>query len=118
MKASLKWLKEFVDFSLSAGKLSHLLTMAGLEIEESEEVDGDTIFEVAITPNRPDCLSIRGIAREISANLELPLKERPVSVKTGKGTPPDIVIEDSDLCPRYASRLIYGVKPGPSPERT
>ncbi len=116
MKASIKWLKEYVDFSLSAAELSHLLTMAGLEVEGTEEVGDDIILEIAVTPNRPDCLSIRGIAREISANLGLPLKKIPISIKTEGGDGPDIQIEDRELCTRYASRIIYGVKPGPSPE--
>lgn len=116
MKASIKWLKEYVDFSLSAKELSHLLTMAGLEVEGAEEIGDDTILEVAVTPNRPDCLSIRGIAREISANLGIPLKKSPVSIKMEEGDGPEIAIEDQELCTRYASRIIYGVKPGPSPE--
>lgn len=116
MKASIKWLKEHVDFSLSVKELSHLLTMAGLEIEGTEEIGDDTILEVAVTPNRPDCLSITGIAREISANLGIPLKKVPVSIKLEEGEGPEIEIEDQELCTRYASRIIYGVKPGPSPE--
>jgi phenylalanyl-tRNA synthetase beta chain len=116
MKASIKWLKEYVDFSLSAKELSHLLTMAGLEVEGAEEIGDDTILEVAVTPNRPDCLSIRGIAREISANLGIPLKKSPVSIKMEEGEGPEIAIEEQELCTRYASRIIYGVKPGPSPE--
>lgn len=116
MKASIKWLKEYVDFSLSAKALSHLLTMAGLEVEGAEEIGDDTILEVAVTPNRPDCLSIKGIAREISANLGMPLKKAPASIKTEEGEGPEISIEDQELCTRYASRIIYGVKPGTSPE--
>lgn len=116
MKASIKWLKEQVDYSLSVKELSHLLTMAGLEVEGAEETGDDTILEVAVTPNRPDCLSIRGIAREISANLEIPLKKVPLSIGMEEGEGPEITIDDKELCTRYASRIIYGVKPGPSPE--
>lgn len=116
MKASIKWLKEYVDFSLSLKELSHLLTMAGLEVEGAEEKGNDTILEVAVTPNRPDCLSIRGIAREISANLGTPLKKVPAPIGIKEGEGPEIAIEDQELCTRYASRIIYGVKPGPSPE--
>src|SRR4030065_1290702 len=115
MKASIKWLKEYVDFSLSTKELSHLLTMTGLEVEGAEEIGDDTILEVAVTPNRPDCLSIRGIAREISANLGIPLKKVPLSIRMEEGGGPEIAIEDQELCTRYASRIIYGVKPGPSP---
>ncbi|MEW6713901.1 MAG: phenylalanine--tRNA ligase subunit beta [Nitrospirota bacterium] len=116
MKASIKWLKEYVDFSLSAKELSHLLTMAGLEVEGTEEIGDDAILEIGVTPNRPDCLSIRGIAREISANLGIPLKKTPASIKKEEGDGPEIAIEEPELCTRYASRIICGVKPAPSPE--
>ena len=116
MKASIKWLMEHVDFSLSAKELSHLLTMAGLEVEGAEEIGDDTILEIAVTPNRPDCLSIRGIAREISANLGIPLKKVPRSISMEEGEGPEIAIEEQEICTRYASRIIYGVEPGPSPE--
>ena len=43
------------------------LTMAGLEVEAVEYIAGDTVLEIEITPNRPDCLSILGLAREIGA---------------------------------------------------
>jgi phenylalanyl-tRNA synthetase beta chain len=116
MKASIKWLKEHVDFSLSVKELSHLLTMAGLEVEGCEEAGDDAVLEINITPNRPDCLSIRGIAREISANTGSPLKKVSMSDGAEEGNGPDILIEDEGLCKRYASRIIYGVQPGHSPE--
>lgn len=116
MKASINWLREFVDFSLSPKELSELLTMAGLEVEGFEEFEDDVILDIGITPNRPDCLSIRGIAREIASILELPLKDINTRVTEEEGEGPSIEIEDTDLCSRYASRVIYGVRTGPSPE--
>ena len=74
MRVSLEWLKEFVDFNVSPKDLSMKLTMAGLEVESIEDIDGDIVFEINITPNRPDCLSILGIAREVAAIMSLPLK--------------------------------------------
>ncbi|OGR29764.1 MAG: phenylalanine--tRNA ligase subunit beta [Desulfuromonadales bacterium GWC2_61_20] len=78
----------------------------------------DARYELGLTPNRPDCLSVVGVAREVSAmsgcQLRLP---RPVVDEAG----PDIaslaavVIEEPELCPRYAARLICGVTIGPSP---
>jgi|Deesub1362A_J573_1020465.scaffolds.fasta_scaffold00253_37 phenylalanyl-tRNA synthetase beta chain len=116
MKVSIEWLQEFVDFKLSPQELSHLLTMAGLEVEASETVDGDTILDVSITPNRADCLSVLGIAREISANLGVPIRQPLISVKEDETTSPDIEIIDTEICHRYASRIIYGVRVGQSPE--
>jgi phenylalanyl-tRNA synthetase beta chain len=116
MKASYNWLKEFVEFSLPPKDLAHTLTMAGFEVEAIEEYEDDVIFDIGITPNRPDCLSIRGIAREISAILEIPLKGISVKIDNDKTAGPDVTIENKKLCFRYSSRVISGVKSGPSPE--
>jgi phenylalanyl-tRNA synthetase beta chain len=116
MKASYNWLKEFVEFNLAPKDLAHTLTMAGFEVEAIEKYEDDVIFDIGITPNRPDCLSIRGIAREISAILEIPLKDTSVEIVDDKTAGPDVTIEHNELCFRYSSRVISGVKPGPSPE--
>ncbi len=116
MKVSYNWLKEFVDFDQSPEDLAHAITMAGSEVEEIESIEGDTVFDIGITPNRPDCLSIRGIAREISTILGLPLKDVTTGLTNDDGAGPDITIDSPDLCYRYCSRIISEVKPGPSPD--
>ncbi len=116
MKASYNWLKEFVDFNLPPQDLAHRLTMAGLEVDAIEKYEDDTVFEIGVTPNRPDCLSIRGIAREISALLDIPLKDVSSEIDRGEGEGPEVVIERPDICLRYAARIVRGVKPGPSPD--
>jgi hypothetical protein len=60
MRVSFEWLKDFVDITASPQKVADRLTMAGLEIEGIEVVADDQVFEVNVTPNRPDCLSIVG----------------------------------------------------------
>ncbi len=115
MKASYNWLKEFTDFSLSPKELAHALTMAGFEVEGMEDIDGDTLLDINVTPNRPDCLCIKGIAREVSAILEVPFNAITIDVRKQEGRGPVIEIKDSPLCKRYASRTISGVKPAPSP---
>ncbi|MBI5409232.1 MAG: phenylalanine--tRNA ligase subunit beta [Nitrospirae bacterium] len=117
MKASYNWLKEFIDFSISPKELAHALTMSGFEVEGVMEFEGDAIFDINVTPNRPDCLSIVGMAREISAILEIPLKIAPVEIKKQEGRGPNVEIKNAELCRRYAARLIHGVKLAPSPER-
>ena len=72
MKLSLNWLKEYIDPKLSTDKLIERLTMAGLEVEAIDYIGKDTVLELEITPNRPDCLSILGLAREIGAITALP----------------------------------------------
>ncbi len=76
----------------------------------------DTFVEVDLTPNRPDCASVIGIAREVAGILGKPLV-LPVSDAKIKGTSTEfaVEVESSDLCPRYAGRLIKNVKIGPSP---
>lgn len=79
----------------------------------------DVRFELGLTPNRPDCLSVVGVAREVAAMAGRPLK-RPTPVVNENGSPIDeetsVTIDDPQRCPRYAARLIKGVKIGPSPE--
>jgi phenylalanyl-tRNA synthetase beta chain len=116
MKASYNWLKEFVDFDLPHEELAHALTMSGFEVEAVEKHEDDIIFDIGVTPNRPDCLSIRGIAREISAILDTPFKDISTEISGEKGNGPVVEIKDSELCCRYSSRIVKGVKPGPSPD--
>jgi len=116
MKASYNWLRDFVDTNIPPRELAHKLTMAGFEVEAVEETEEDAIFDIGITPNRPDCLSIRGIAREISAILEIPFKDLSTKIDKEEGEGPVVLIDTPALCPRYSSRIVYGVKPGPSPE--
>ena len=67
MKFTIDWLKEFCPVRFSVKELAHRLTLSGLEVEHIEE-EGDTaIFTLGITPNRGDCLSLLGVAREVSA---------------------------------------------------
>jgi phenylalanyl-tRNA synthetase beta chain len=117
MLIPLEWLKEFVDYSISTEDLMRKLTMAGLEVEGVEKVGDDTVLEVNVTPNRPDCLSILGIAREVSALLAIPLKFPSCAIaEEGGPSRVDVRIADEDLCHRYAGRDVTGVMIGNSPE--
>lgn len=117
MRVPIEWLKELVDFSLSPEELSLKLTMIGLEVESMDKIYDDTVLEVNVTPNRPDCLSILGIAREVSAIMNIPLKFPECQIKEEVDmSSVNVVIEDEDLCNRYAGRDIKGVKIGESPE--
>ncbi|MCX8065366.1 MAG: phenylalanine--tRNA ligase subunit beta [Candidatus Hydrogenedentes bacterium] len=93
-------------------------TPIGLDIREVLGLN-DVIFEIEITPNRGDWASYIGLAREICAYYNLPLKipsfqffeddEEAISIS-------NVTIECPELCPRYAGRVIKGVKVAPSPE--
>ncbi|HSR35744.1 MAG TPA: phenylalanine--tRNA ligase subunit beta, partial [Desulfurivibrionaceae bacterium] len=79
----------------------------------------DILIEVDLTPNRPDCASVLGIAREVAAfaggTLQKPVVATPPPL-TGQGVPFSVQVEAVDDCPRYAARMVRGVKIGPSPE--
>ncbi|NTU71357.1 MAG: phenylalanine--tRNA ligase subunit beta [Coriobacteriia bacterium] len=78
----------------------------------------DTILELEITPNRPDCLSVVGVAREVGAVFDR-IASTPASTPTESGAPVAesvvVTIDDPEMCPRYTARLIRNVKIGPSP---
>jgi phenylalanyl-tRNA synthetase beta chain len=81
---------------------------------------GDVLFDLEVTPNRPDLNSVMGIAREIAAITGTPLKlpEAPLPSQTS-GAAEELVavrIDDPELCPRYTARVVRGVKIGPSPD--
>ncbi len=77
------------------------------------------VLELEITPNRPDCLSIYGVAREVHAATGAPITPPPWTTDLGgPGEVPGVTIEvqDAELCPRFTARLFEDVKLGPSPE--
>ncbi len=80
----------------------------------------DVVYDLEITPNRPDLNSVVGIAREISAVTGNPLRLPELSVPAESGPPIEslvaVRIEDAELCPRYTARVVQGVKIGPSPD--
>jgi phenylalanyl-tRNA synthetase beta chain len=78
----------------------------------------DTVFELEITPNRPDCLSLIGIARELAALYDKPLIKPEISIsESGPEAASEIrvQVEDAHDCPRYTARVLHNVKIGPSP---
>ena len=124
MKFTFNWLKEFVEISLAPPKLAETLTMAGLEAEsvtpirEAESGEQDWLFEMAVTPNRGDCLGIGGIAREVAALTGANLKKPTLSRATKDPhihQRISISIEDAQLCPRYSARIVDAVSIKPSP---
>ena len=83
---------------------------------------GNVVYDLEITPNRPDLNSVVGIAREISAVTGNPLKLPPIDLPADAvaGEPVQnlvqVRVEDAELCPRYTARMVRGVKIGPSPD--
>lgn len=82
----------------------------------------DTVLDLEITPNRPDCLSMKGFAREVGAMYHIPWRYEPPCEVPGPLNDEDVhdivsvEIAEPELCPRYTARVIRGVKVGPSPD--
>jgi phenylalanyl-tRNA synthetase beta chain len=119
MNISYNWLRELADVGLEPRELADRMTMAGLAVDAVHEAGDDHVLEFDLTSNRPDCLSHLGIAREAAALTGARITLPDVAAKSVEGRAEEftsIVIEDEDLCPRYAARVVRGVKIGPSPE--
>ncbi|MBI4238158.1 MAG: phenylalanine--tRNA ligase subunit beta [Deltaproteobacteria bacterium] len=118
MRVPLGWLSEFVDTKgLSPEAVGERLTMVGFELE-ALHVDGDeTVLEFAVTPNRPDALSVRGMAREVHAGFAraCTMPDEPEPTTTGADTHLQVQLTDPVRCPRYTAVVMNGVRVGPSP---
>jgi phenylalanyl-tRNA synthetase beta chain len=118
MKISYKWLTEIAEINVSPRALAERMTMVGLAVDSIEEAGDDYIFDFDLTSNRPDALSHFGVAREAALvcggafrRPEIKLDESDEAADSAAS----IEIVDSDLCARYAGRVVRGVKVGPSP---
>jgi phenylalanyl-tRNA synthetase beta chain len=131
-----------IDLELSVGKIrgveSFGMMCSERELEMSDEHSGiidlpedapvgtpfaayagldDPVIEIGLTPNRPDCTGVYGIARDLAAAGLGTLKPIGMAPVAGVGAcPVDVRIEAPDLCPGFALRLVRGVKNGPSPQ--
>ncbi len=117
MKISRNWLQTFFDSPLpESDVLSEALTFHAFEIESIE----NDVLDIKVTANRGhDCLSHRGIAKELSAILEKPLRADPLRQQPDLSQRTDrveVTIEEPSLCKRYIAGYIRGVQVGPSPE--
>lgn len=90
----------------------------GVPLKEYLKDQKDIVFDLSITPNRPDCMSHLGVSREIAALTQKELRYPKIKVtESGKdiGELAKITIHTSEGCPRYAARVIKNIKIGPSP---
>lgn len=117
MKVSLKWLQTYFDQPLpKAEEIADAYTFHAFEIEEAS---GD-MLDIKVLPNRAaDCLSHLGLAKELSAILDIPIKEHSSREFASEFPATDklsVTIEDPKKCARYMGALVKGVKVGPSPD--
>lgn len=119
MKVVHSWLKDYVGDALpDPARVEELLTFHSFEVDGVEEVEGETVIDVSVLPNRAsDCLCHRGMARELASLLDTTLVHDPLAEKTELATTDKIAIsiEDPAACPRFSAALITGVTVGESP---
>ncbi|MGC4044563.1 MAG: phenylalanine--tRNA ligase subunit beta [Armatimonas sp.] len=123
MRVPIEWLREYVAVpDDKIDEYADVLTMAGLEVEETLKDPSGPVWFTKITPNRGDWASIYGTARELAAALSLPLTASgsPVPPNGGKdgggGGTLSIDIQDTEGCGRFQGIVIDGVTIGPAPE--
>lgn len=121
MKISKKWLEKFFDQPLpSTQEVSDALTFHVFEIDGVDKVGDDEVFDIKITANRGhDCLSHRGIAKELSAILKIAFAHDPYVSSAQQASSASSTVEvrlETPLCKRYIAAHIKGVKVGPSPK--
>src|SRR2546430_13948813 len=119
MKVVYNWLKDFVDVAASAEELASRLALSGTNIGGVEKGVQGGVIDAEVTSNRPDCLGLLGIAREVGAIYKTPLKNvapKPVESAAAKASDAvSVKIEAPELCGRFTARVIRGVKVAPSP---
>jgi phenylalanyl-tRNA synthetase beta chain len=111
------WLREFVDVAALPEELGQTLSMRGFELGSVERVGGDeAVLDFEITANRPDALSVIGLAREAATAYSQPLRHPPRKRLQTSATSGDVgvTLEAPDLCPRYAAAVV-DVTVAPSP---
>lgn len=119
MIVSWNWLKEYVRLDMPVETLTDRLMMAGLNLEEVDDVEGDMAIDLEVTSNRPDCLSHIGVAREVGVLFDRALTlppAAPAAKGPAVGSLATVEITALDLCPQYIARVVKNVRIGPSPE--
>jgi phenylalanyl-tRNA synthetase beta chain len=123
VRVLVSWLREFVDVTVSPEELARAMSVRGFAVEGIEPVvaaDGsetpDAVLDFEVTANRPDCMSVVGMAREVATAFGLELKASTGLAALSPGTKPGIAvtIENPELCPRYAG-AVADVTVAPSP---
>jgi len=119
MKIAYNWLKEFVAVTAPPEEIASRLALSGTNIAGIENGAYGAVIDAEVTSNRPDCLGMLGIAREVGAIYRLPVKfTAPQPAEGAAGKTNDAVsvkIEAPDLCGRFTARVIRGAKIQPSP---
>ena len=135
MRVPVSWLRDFIDLPDTPDQIAATMSLRGFAVEGIESApDGDAVLDFEILANRPDCMSVLGMAREVATAYQRPLRRpatrpsrradaapggpgdlRLASLSTGPNAELDVTIEAPELCPRYAG-AVADVTPGASPD--
>ncbi len=118
MKIPVEWIREYITLDQSDEELAALLTSIGFAVDAIEEIMGENVFEIDVTTNRPDCMNVLGIVRELSAATGASVSPPKLTYDEGNSASEDlcrVLIENTTHCPRYSGKIIRGVKVSPSP---
>ncbi|QQG43910.1 MAG: phenylalanine--tRNA ligase subunit beta [Candidatus Roizmanbacteria bacterium] len=118
MKLPINWLKEYVKVDNPQELIEKMTSIGHMQDGSPKNVNGDIVYDLEIRQNRPDCLSIIGLAREAAAilnkKLKNPLNEfSEINIHDKKI---DVTIDDPSLCYRFKTFVIEGIKIQPSPD--
>jgi phenylalanyl-tRNA synthetase beta subunit len=118
MKVSYNWLKWYVPDAPEAQKVAEAVIFHAFEVESVEPHGDDFVMEIKTLPDRNhDCLSHMGIAREISAILDISYNDPTPQYKIPTTVPTTVSVDIQTLaCRRYMGRVVRGINVGPSPE--
>src|SRR5437763_8156641 len=110
MRLVVSWLREFVDVTASAEEIAGTLGLRGFEVASIETLGGgDAVIDFEVTANRPDCLSVMGLAREVATAFQIPFaptdKTDGAAVAAGDNDRLRVTIEDEQLGPRYVGAV-------------
>lgn len=119
MLVPLSWLKEYIKINLPTEKLAEKLLLSGTKVEETKNIGKEVVLNLEITPNRPDTLSVYGVAREAAVVTDsdlLPLDTNLIVPRGNLKTTPTIKVTEKKLMPAYTLALIGEIKVKPSPD--
>jgi len=117
MRLVISWLRDFVDVQASPGEIAGTLALRGFEVASVETLPNhethpelpDGVIDFEVTANRPDCLSVMGLAREVATAFDIPYAPTHVTggafVPDGESDRIRVTIEDAELGPRYAGAV-------------
>jgi phenylalanyl-tRNA synthetase beta chain len=105
MRLLLSWARDFVDIKPPVDEVAEKLGLRGFEVAEIERLGaGDGVIDFEVTANRPDALSVVGLAREIATAYDLPFRTpSPPSLESGDNDRVSVTLDDAEVCPRYAA---------------